>query len=270
MWDIKNPIYKRIYNFFKKHEYECLELADHTTCVTLRAKTEMHSWKNISNQPIPIEVIPCSVDMKLFDPTAVDPFLKKKFKTELGIEEDDVIISYLGSIGGWYLTNEMLQCCKAISTRIPKAKFLFISPHRHEQILAAAVIHGLDEERIITKSGMRHEIPVLLSFSDYSLFIIKSSYSKISSSPTKHGEIMAMGIPVITNEGVGDVSDIVKKYDSGYVIPSLESREYIAIADRIAAGAKFDGDAIRKGAKEFYSLDGAILKYLTVYKRILG
>ena len=33
---------------------------------------------------------------------------KAALKTELNISEDDFVISYLGSIGGWYLTAEML------------------------------------------------------------------------------------------------------------------------------------------------------------------
>ncbi|MEI9956314.1 MAG: hypothetical protein WDM90_08440 [Ferruginibacter sp.] len=48
-------------------------------------------------------------------------------------------------------------------------------------------------------------MPLLLSLSQFSVFFIKPCYSKQSSSPTKHGEIMAMGIPLITNSGVGDV-----------------------------------------------------------------
>ena len=69
--------------------------------------------------------------------------------------------------------------------------------------------YGLAQNKLIVKQGKRYEVPVLLSFSNYALFFIKPCYSKISSSPTKHGEIMAMGIPVITNRGVGDVEEIV-------------------------------------------------------------
>ena len=268
MWNLKNPLYRRIYNFFKKHEFECLEKADYTTCVTEKARKEMQSWKNIPNQPIRIEVIPCSVDMVLFNPEAIDPQLMNKFKKELGIDGSGIIISYLGSIGGWYLTEEMMQCCKVISTRIPDARFLFISPHRHEIILSAADKREIPRDRIIIVKGKRHEIPSLLSFSDYSLFFIKPAYSKISSSPTKHGEIMAMGIPVITNEGVGDVSDIVEKYHGGYVIPELTEKNYQQVAESIAVRHLFDKDEIRKGAEEFYSLEIAIKKYLLVYNSI--
>ncbi|MDQ6755763.1 MAG: glycosyltransferase [Bacteroidota bacterium] len=269
MWNLKNPIFKKIYSFFKKHEYECMEKSDYTTCLTNHAKKEMHTWKNISNQPIPIEVIPCSVDLKLFDPDKIDLKQREKFKKELGIKEGDFIVSYLGSIGGWYLTDEMMQFCKVLLIKIPKIKFLFISPHRHEIILQAAKKYGIAADKIIVKKGNRHEVPVLLSFSDYSLFFIKPCYSKISSSPTKHGEIMAMGIPVITNAGVGDVEEITIKYNAGIVLKGLNTAEYEKAAMLISEEKKFNKEEIINGAKEYYDLGNAIQKYLEVYKKIL-
>ena len=269
MWNVKNPVFKKIYTFFKQHEYECIEKSDYTTCLTYRAKDEMHTWKNISHQPIPIEVIPCSADMDLFDPKNIDQKLRAQLKEELQINDEDFIVSYLGSIGGWYLTDEMMQFCKILLDKIPKTKFLFISPHRHEIILEAAKKYDIPADRIIVKQGARHEVPVLLSFSNYSLFFIKPCYSKISSSPTKHGEIMTMGIPVITNAGVGDVEEISIKYHAGIVLKNMNSEEYNNAASVIAEGKTFNKEEIISGAKEYYNLENAIQKYLYVYKQIL-
>src|SRR5206468_9429079 len=140
---------------------------------------------------------------------------------EYHILDSDFNISYLGSIGGWYLTGAMMQFCKNACYEIPNAKFLFISPHQHAAIRAAAEKCGIPRDKIIVKDGRRHEVPALLSFSNYSVFFIKPCYSKMSSSPTKHGEIMAMGIPVITNSGVGDVEEIIEKYKSGFVVTEM-------------------------------------------------
>ncbi len=269
MWDLKNPVFKLIYGFFKKHEYECLEKADSITCLTHAAKKEMLSWKNVHGQPLPIEVIPCSVDLELFDPANIDALLKEQFRKKLGIRNTDIVFTYLGSIGGWYLADEMMRLCKMISEKINDAKFLFISPHRHDQVVAAAGKAGLDQAKIITTHAQRHEVPLLLSFSNYSIFFIKQCYSKISSSPTKHGEIMAMGIPVITNAGIGDVKEIVTKYDAGIVLNDLSEASMTQAAEQIIAAPSFDKEKIRKGAEEFYSLENAVQSYKTVYDRIL-
>ncbi len=79
---------------------------------------------------------------------------------------------------------------------------------------------------------------------------------------------MAMGIPLITNSGVGDVETIVERYNSGIVIQEFNEEEFKTAADKIAAGLQFDAAAIRQGAKEFYSLETAIKKYIAVYNGI--
>ena len=268
MWNLKNPVFRAVYRFFKKHENECLEKADYITCLTNAAKKEMLSWKHINKQPLAIEVIPCSADLQLFDPSNIDQQLKEKFSAELEINPGDLVFSYLGSIGGWYLTGEMMQLCKMLSDKFPKAKFLFISPHRHEVIEAAAATYGLDSQKIVTRQANRQEVPVLLSFSSYSIFFIKACYSKISSSPTKHGEIMAMGIPVITNSGVGDVEEIVNKYHGGYVLHDFSEKAINEVVNKIAAGNQFNSEEIRNGAKEYYSLSEAVNRYRYVYELI--
>lgn len=270
MWNLKNPLYRSVYNFFKKHEYECLEMAEYNTCLTQVAKNEMLSWSNIKTQPLKIQVIPCSTDLELFNSNNIDEELKDKFRKELNLSDDDFVISYLGSIGGWYLTGEMMRFCKLLSEKIPAAKFLFISPHRHEDILDAAGKYGVLPVQIITRNASRHEVPVLLSFSNYSIFFIKPCYSKLSSSPTKHGEIMAMGIPVITNSGVGDVKEIVDKYKAGFVVDNFSDKAFNNVIQQIATGNRFNGEEIRNGAREFYSLEKAIDSYYLVYNNIMG
>ena len=268
MWNTKIPMYVSIYNFFKKKEAEAVAKSDGIVCLTYAAETIIKEWKDYKSE-IPLEVIPCSADLQLFDPGSIDENEKDKLKAELKISKDDFVISYLGSIGGWYLTGEMMQFCKILSDKIPAVKLLFIAPHRHEEIRYAAEKSGIAAEKIITKKASRQQVPLLLSLSHYSVFFIRPCYSKQSSSPTKHGEIMAMGIPLITNSGVGDVEMIMDRYNSGIVIKDFTEQEFTVAAMKIAAGETFNKEGIRKGAEEFYSLDTAIEKYISIYKSIL-
>ena len=268
MWNLNNPVFKLIYLFFKKHELECIALADRNVCLTHKAKEEILSW-NTTPPGTNIEVIPCSVDLRLFDPASIEQSLKSKCKIQLGILEDDVVISYLGSIGGWYLVDEMMIFFKSVEKLLPKAKFLFISPHRHNQILKAACRSGISPSKIISRSAKRTEVPLLLSLSTYSMFFIKKCYSKISSSPTKHGELMAMGIPVITTDGTGDVADIINKYKSGIVLNNVNDMFTVNMKD-ILSGMLNNSEKIRCGAREYYSLENALATYRRVYKEILG
>ena len=270
MWNLNNPLYRKIYRFFKSKEDECIRVADYNSCLTYKGRDEILAWKHLP-QPVKINVVPCSVDLELFDPARIDQALRATLKSELGITDEDFIISYLGSIGGWYLTKEMMQFCKAVLDNKPTAKFLFISNNNHEDIEAAAREFEIPANRIIVRQGMRHEVPVLLSFSNYSLFFIKPCYSKISSSPTKHGEIMAMGIPVITNSGVGDVKEIVEQYRAGYVLEDFTAASMEAVAASVSNNEKqFDHGGIRQGAIEFYNLEKTLEIYKSIYKEVLG
>lgn len=267
-WNLNSYFYKNIYHYFKQKENEAVENSDGIVCLTNAAEKIITQWPQYKKQ-VPIKVIPCSVDMNLFNPEKVDTTQKLKFKKELNIGDDDFIISYLGSIGSWYLTSEMMQFFKIISDKILSAKFLFISPNSHDIIMNEAVKFGLPENKIIVKNAKRNEVPALLSFSKYSVFFIKPCYSKQSSSPTKHGEIMAMGIPVITNSGVGDVADIVEKCQSGIVLKNLNEKEFQLATDALLEKTIFDKNVIREGALEYYNLDKAVEKYKEIYQKIL-
>ena len=267
MWNTKIPLYITIYNFFKKKEAEAVAKSDGIVCLTYAAESIIKEWKEY-NDAIPLEVIPCSVDLTLFDPAAINEKEKDDLKNELAVNKDDFVISYLGSIGGWYLTDELMQFCKILSDKIPATKLLFISPHRHEEIKKAAEKYGIAANKIVIKKANRQQVPLLLSLCDYSVFFIKPCYSKQSSSPTKHGEIMAMGIPLITNSGVGDVETVVTKYNAGIVINDFTKEDFAAAVQKIASD-KYNREGIRQGAKEFYALETAVEKYISIYNSIL-
>ena len=80
---------------------------------------------------------------------------------------------------------------------------------------------------------------------------------------------MAMGIPLVTNNGVGDVETIVERYHSGIVIEEFTEAEFTRASLEIAQGQTYDKAGIRQGAKAFYSLDAAVEKYISIYNRIL-
>jgi glycosyltransferase involved in cell wall biosynthesis len=267
MWDPGKPLYKKIYNYFKAQEAEQIKLSDGIVCLTSAAENIIKSWPEYDPK-VRVEMIPCSVDLTLFDASFYTASQKDIKAKELGIVEGDMVVSYLGSIGGWYMTGEMLKFCKILSDKYPAAKFLFISPHQHGLIKKTATSHGIPESKIIIVKAARKEVPLLLSLSAFSVFFIKPCYSKLSSSPTKHGEIMGMGIPVITNSGVGDVEEIIEKYNSGIVIQYFTTEEMNQAANAVAE-KEFNKDDIRRGALEFYSLDNAVRKYRDMYAHIL-
>lgn len=268
MWNLKNPLYSMVYRFFKRKEAAQMAVNDGIVCLTFAAEKVIRQLPMFKNE-IPVEVIPCSVDLELFNPARISEKQTEAVKDQFGIKPADIVFTYLGSVGGLYLTDEMLNFCKTASNKIPAAKFLFISPGRHDEIAAAAARYHIPAQKLIITKASRQEVPVFLSVSNFSIFFIRPCFSRKSQSPTKHGEIMAMGIPVITNRGIGDVEEIIEEYRSGMVIKAFSEEEYIGVVEKITSGITFDPVTIRKGAVDFYDLTAAVKKYERMYDRLL-
>lgn len=267
LWNLNHPIYKTVYSYFKKKEKQFLEKADYTISLTFNAKDEIHSWKNITNNPVKIQVIPCCADLDLFDKNKIQQDKLAAFKKELNIQHDDFILLYLGSIGTWYMLDEMMEFFTVLYQKNNKSKFLFVTKDEHERILKTAEKYGV-RDQIIIRAGNRDEIPYLITLSHYSLFFILPSYSKKASSPTKQGEIMAMGIPIICNTNVGDTDKIVTNYNSGILVNDFSVSAYQDAIHKM--NTILNKQQIIAGAQDYFSLENGVEKYAEVYKSILS
>lgn len=264
LWDLSKPLFRIIYNYFKRKEREYLRKADHIISLTHNGKKEIESWNipglNAQNK---IEVIPCCVDLELFNPDSLSNKQQDLHK-ELDLKESTFILGYVGSIGTWYMLPEMLDYFKFLKRFKPEAKFLFITGENRETILPKVLERNIIENDILTVSALHKDVPGYISLFDASVFFIKPAYSKKASSPTKQGEIMAMGVPLICNSGVGDTSEIVARYNAGLVIDSFEFQDINLIPSR----EKFNSTEIKAGAKEYFSLEQGVQRYLKVYESL--
>lgn len=265
IWKKNNWIYNKIYNFFKKKEIEFLSKANYTISLTENAKKEINTWTDISDKPIPIEVIPCCVDTSFFNAENISLTTSENLLASLNLKKDDFIISYLGSIGTWYMLDEMLDFFKCLMTKREKAKFLFITTESPQLISTKAKAKGIPLNKIIITKSSRREVPSFLNLSKISIFFIKPTYSKKASSPTKLAEVMSMGLPVICNTNIGDVDAIILKTKVGAIIKEFSIAEYHKIIGQIDSLLLIDKNHIRKAAHEFFSLEKGVELYDKVY-----
>ncbi|MBP7497350.1 MAG: glycosyltransferase, partial [Bacteroidales bacterium] len=268
LWNLKNPLYKWIFQYFKNKEKQFLTKADYIVSLTENAKNEIHSWKYLQGQPLPIEVIPCCADMRHFNIANIDFIKQKELIKLLKLEQIDIILSYLGSFGTWYLPIEMFTFFKRMLAVCPKSKFLILSPDAEEDIIKIADSCGLSKDYLIIKYAKRSEVPLYLSLSNLSIFFIKPTFSKKASSPTKQGETMALGIPVITNAGIGDTDMILNTTSTGYVINDFNDSNYEKAVLAIDSLLKIPKEQIIEAANKFYSLEKGIEKYNSIYNKV--
>lgn len=267
LWNLSNPLYKRIYNYFKRKEIQYLNESDYTISLTKTGKDEIYSWPEFGSKKPQIEIIPCCVDLDLFNKKNIQHEKVSRLKSSLKIKEQDYVLGYVGSIGTWYMLDEMLDYFKTLKEGKPNAKFLFISGEHPKLIMEQVQAKNISESDIIITSCLHKDVPLHIAAFDTSIFFIKPSYSKKASSPTKQGEIMAMGIPLICNSGVGDTDFVVKKFNAGKVIDQFDQKAYEqALIDE----NNFDKANIINGAIEFFSLKEGVNKYLKVYQTLHG
>jgi len=267
IWKLSNPIFKSVYTYFKKKEIQFFTEADHTISLTYNGKSEIESWEQFQKTKPPIEVIPCCVDLDLFNPEKINSEDQTLKRRKIGINSKDYVLGYVGSIGTWYMLPEMLDYFKVLKQNRSNAKFLFVTGENPILITEMADQKGIDLNDIFITSCLHNEVPLLISLFNSSIFFIRPSYSKKASSPTKQAEIMAMGIPLICNSGVGDTELVVKKYHSGIVIDQFVSKKY---QESINEFDNFDPTTTKEGAVEFYGLAEGVDRYARVYKLISG
>jgi glycosyltransferase involved in cell wall biosynthesis len=135
--------------------------------------------------------------------------------------------------------------------------------------LALEILAGYPAEvRAVTPD----HVPDELFAGDVGLSLIKSSYSKIASAPTRFAEYLAAGMPVIVTPGVGDLESIVEQHRVGIVLRG-EDDEAVADAARQAAELSRDSTTAERGrrlARERFDVEAGSRRYAQIYERLIG
>jgi len=262
LWNLKNPIYRAIYKYIKKKEVQLIDKAKHIISLTQAGKEEIISGRlfEYAHASVPTEkitVIPCAVDLELFDPKKVSEADIQKTRQRINVNEYQKVMVYLGSIGTWYMLDEMLQYFRLWNEKNPGYIFLFVTKDDSTKILSAAKKLDISKESIRIVSASRSEVPTFLKASDIGLFFIKPAYSKKASSATKMGEMIAMKLPFVTNKGVGDANQIIKQYECGELV-DLEKMKVVSKTLESTRNTEL--------VLNYFNLESGTANYLKVYQ----
>jgi glycosyltransferase involved in cell wall biosynthesis len=268
LWCLSNPVYKQIYRYFKRKEVTFFNEADHIISLTKAGKEEILRRPEHINAKI--SVIPCCADLNHFDYQKIAESKKKQLRQELGLKENDFVLTYLGSTGTWYMPDEMLSFFKILKEEIPNAKFFIITRDDKNTVLNSAEKAGVSKDGLIIKPANRNEVPSFLSISNWSVFFIKPVFSKKASSPTKLAELSAMGIPFVCNTNVGDVEEIVNSNKLGITISEFSDNAFRQVVKEINGNLSYNPKELRNIAYKLFSLEIGVKKYSEVYENLLS
>lgn len=249
-----------------------LKDADGMVTLTEAVRPILQAAPGLASRPIlpPSEVIPCCVDLHHFQ---YREEARARIRSALGLGRRPVVV-YSGSIGTWYLLDEMLACYKSMRRQWPEMAFLILSNAPESSVRHALSPSGLVEGRDVFIHRARwEEMPDYLSAADVGLALIRPCLSKRSSSPTKIGEYLACGLPVVVNAGIGDLDELVKQQRVGVLIWRLDATGY---EEALPALAQFLGapEATRRHcrsvAEEQFALHEGVRRYAALYARLLN
>jgi len=267
IWDPSHPLYAWLYRHFKRVERTLVAEADQVVSLTRAAVEEMRRWEEVG-AGVPMEVIPCCVDLELFRLQEAEA--RATTRTTLGLPADAPVVVYLGSLGTWYLLEPMLIWFREFLRVSPDARLLFVTRHNPDELRSEARRLGIDPNRLVIRSAQREEVPGLLGSADLSLFFIRPTYSKTASCPTKLAESLAVGLPVVCNAGVGDVDEIIGGDGLGRVLPDVEPATLRDSVRTLSELGAIPVERIRAAAESRFSLEDGVEAYAGLYRTLVG
>ena len=261
LWNLANPLYRSVHSFFKRRERQFLSEAGAIISLTHAAADFLERER----PAVPIDIVPCCADLDHFQPATAAQ--RAAARAELGIAPHVRVAAYLGSVGTWYMLGEMLDAFAVQLSREPAARMLWITPDDPAFILGEARRRGIPPQSLLIRRAERPQVPALLAAADYGLFFIKPVFSKIASSPVKLGEMMAMGLPVLTNGGVGDVEQILRESSAGVTVERFDRSAYGEAFVRLEQ-LHFDEDRQRDAVRRWFDLAEGVRRYDAIYRRL--
>jgi len=257
------------YRLTKAAERRILAATDGIVTLTERIWPIIKEWPGLRGRSVHHEVIPCCVDLSLFKFSDVD---RERRRKELGLEDQFTVV-YSGSLDGWYLTEKMADFFATLLKGNQSAHLLWLTNGSPERIRELMRSRHVETKNFSVLSVASAEVPSYLAAADAGLAFIKRCISKLASSPTKNGEYLACGLPLVINAGVGDSDALINDWKAGVLIEEFSDAEFAETGRAIEAMVARPEvrEKARAVAEQLFDLNtiGAE-RYVSLYERVLG
>jgi glycosyltransferase involved in cell wall biosynthesis len=230
-----------LYRTAKRCEQTFYRRADAIVTLTEASVPQIQDWTR--GRDVPIVVIPTCVDVERFDDRPLRPGGPNAV--------------WSGSIGTWYRFDLVAPLVRALQ--------LPLTVLTRQRDLAERALNGLPASII---SRPPEDVPNELYAGDIGLCLIKSSFSKTASAPTRLAEYLAAGMAVIVTPQVGDLEALVEEHGVGVVLRGEDEAALIRAADamRELAGDPELPERCRKVASHRFAVEIGSRRYAELYR----
>jgi glycosyltransferase involved in cell wall biosynthesis len=243
--------------------------ADGFIVLTQRIRNELVTQPALRHRPGDMRVIPCCVDTARF---TVAPDERRRYRQARGWE-DRLVLTYVGKVGTWYLSAELVEFFAHAVKDEPRFFLQVLTQSDPSGLQASLRQAGVRPDDYDIRFVPPEQLPIVLGSSDAGVSFIKPCPSKRASSPTKVGEYLAAGLPVLANGGIGDCDELLENYQVGVVLADFSANAYRSAATRLRAviGSPQVAARCRTCADQELSLSRVgVPGYAGFYDRLLG
>jgi glycosyltransferase involved in cell wall biosynthesis len=248
------PADGRLYRMTKRLERRFLLAANHIVTLTDASAAEIRRFPYLAGRRLPISVIPTCADLSRF--TILGPPARSPF-----------VLGYVGSVGTWYLIDEMLRCFRIAAKEEPGARMLIVNRNEQAAIRDRIEAVGINPAVVDIIAADHAEVPEQIGRMSAAMAIIKPSYSKIASAPTKLAEYLGCGVPCLGNVRVGDMEAVLEGNRVGVALTGFSDKEMRDGVRKLIALTRDPGiqERCRRAAVALFSLDIGVAAYQAIY-----
>jgi len=259
-----------LYRGMKRVERYLFAAADGFVVLTEKAREILFpGCTDVDAKGRPIEVIPCCVDPERF--RAAEGVSREELRRELNVEGRRVFV-YVGSFGGWYMTDEMTAFLAEAHRQDAQTFSMILTQSAAQPVRERLLSLGLKESDFFVGQVLPAEVPRYLKAADVAVSFIKACYSKLSSSPTKIAEYLASGLPVVCNPGVGDLDQLIEGERVGVLVRDFTPDAYrqgLTELETLSAEGGIPERCRRSAWRRFDLATVGGEKYRQLYRRLL-
>lgn len=249
----------RMFRAAKWFERRFLLSADHVISLTHSGVRELEQFPYLQGCMPPVTVIPTCADLTRFAPMSRER------------SDGGFVLGYVGTVGTWYLFDEVAACVAQLLRLQPDARFLVVNRGEHAYIRARLAASGVPDYAVELTSATHADVPHQMARMDAGVFFIKPVFSKQASAPTKLAEFLGCGIPCLGNAGVGDMAEVLEGERVGVALTAFDPASIAVALQQLLQLTSDPATRLRcvSAAQRHFSLDEGVARYAAVYQQLM-